>query len=289
MTLVIKKPTSGKLVMAKTYVGIDDPDAANYIALVEAADTAAGSPGGLETATKIAIHSFVKGCKADGIWPAIKASCILAGARTLSGALVPLVGTAPTNVGPFVSGDYDRKTGLGDTSNSSKYLNSNRAENQDPDNSHHLAVFVTTVDPRPPTMAGANSNHLGCLGPGLVSGTSISVQSDSNAYAWSRSQFTPTVGNNRPTTNTLFGVARSGSGNMNVLSGGTLFSKLPNNPGYVNATALQSYVLALNSNGSAANYCRAKIAFYSIGSSLSLSLLSSRVTALHSAIGAAIP
>jgi hypothetical protein len=57
---------------------------------------------------------------------AIKASCILAGARTLAGALVPLAGAAPTNVGPFVSGDYNRKTGLvGD--GSTKYLNSNRA------------------------------------------------------------------------------------------------------------------------------------------------------------------
>jgi hypothetical protein len=43
------------------------------------------------------VNAFVKGCKADGIWSAIKASCILAGADTLAGALVPLVGAAPTN------------------------------------------------------------------------------------------------------------------------------------------------------------------------------------------------
>ena len=84
----------GKVVLAQTYVGIDDPDAAVYVAAVEAADGQS-----LETATKVAIHSFVKGCKADGIWPSIKASCILAGARTLTGALIPLAGTAPTNVG----------------------------------------------------------------------------------------------------------------------------------------------------------------------------------------------
>ena len=276
----LTEPT--RIVLAKGYTLPDDPDAVAYIAAVEAADGQA-----LETATRMAINGFVKGCKADGIWPAIKASCILAGARTLAGALVPLVGTTgPTNFN-FVSGDYNRKTGLGNTNNSSKYLNSNRVENEDPDNSHHLAVFVTTVDPRPPTMAGASSNHIGCLGPGSVSGTNISVQSDSNAYAWSRSQFTPTITGNRPTTNTLFGVERSGSGNMNILSGGTLFSKLPNNPGYVSATALQSYIFALNNNGSVANYCRAKFAFYSIGSSLNLSLLSSQVTALINAINVA--
>jgi phage-related protein len=69
-----------------------DGNAAAYIAAVEAADGQT-----LEAGVKIAISNFVAGCKTDGTWNAIKASCILAGARTLSGALVPLAGTAPTN------------------------------------------------------------------------------------------------------------------------------------------------------------------------------------------------
>jgi hypothetical protein len=68
-----------------------DADAQAYITAVETADGQA-----LETGVRDAINAFVVGCKADGIWNAIKASCILAGARTLTGALVPLVGTAPT-------------------------------------------------------------------------------------------------------------------------------------------------------------------------------------------------
>jgi hypothetical protein len=65
----------------------------------------------LEIGVQSAYNDFVVGCKADGIWDAIKASCILAGARTLSGSLTPLKGAAPTNFN-FVSGDYNRKTGL---------------------------------------------------------------------------------------------------------------------------------------------------------------------------------
>ena len=84
-----------------------DPDAAAYIAAVEAADGQA-----LETGVKDAINAFVLGCKADGIWNAIKASCILAGARTLAGALVPLVGAAPSQVGAAGGWNYTRKTGL---------------------------------------------------------------------------------------------------------------------------------------------------------------------------------
>ena len=95
-----------------------DTDAGNYIQAVEAADGQV-----LEGATRQAINNFVMGCKQDGTWTAIKRSCILAGARTLNGALVPFIGTAPTNYN-FVSGDYNRKTGLvGNGSN--KYLDTN--------------------------------------------------------------------------------------------------------------------------------------------------------------------
>jgi hypothetical protein len=55
---------SGDLRLAQTYTRPDDADAVAYIAAVEAADGQA-----LETATRMAINSFVKGCKADGIWP----------------------------------------------------------------------------------------------------------------------------------------------------------------------------------------------------------------------------
>lgn len=75
-----------------------DADALAYITAVETADGQS-----LEYGVKTAINSFIVGCKVDGIWNAIKSSAILAGARTLTGALVPLKGTAPTNFN-FVSG-----------------------------------------------------------------------------------------------------------------------------------------------------------------------------------------
>jgi hypothetical protein len=115
-----------------------DPDAAAYIAAVEDTDGQA-----LEAAVVDAIDAFVVGCKADGIWNAIKASCILAGARTLAGALVPLAGTAPTSFN-FVDGDYNRKTGLVGNE-STKYLNANRNATADPQNSRHFSVYASNV------------------------------------------------------------------------------------------------------------------------------------------------
>ena len=83
-----------------------DPDAAAWIAAVEAADAAPLEPG-----VVAAVVAFVSGLKQDGLWPKIEASCILAGARSLAGALVPLRGPAPTSIN-FTNGDYSRKTGL---------------------------------------------------------------------------------------------------------------------------------------------------------------------------------
>ncbi|MEN9534830.1 MAG: Cyanophage [Verrucomicrobiota bacterium] len=115
-----------------------DADAVNYLAAVEAADGQT-----LEASVRKAYDDFFKGCKDDNIWDAIKASCILAGARTLAGALVPLKGAAPTNFN-FVSGDYVRKTGL-IGNGSTKYLSSNRANNADPQNNKHLSVWRTNL------------------------------------------------------------------------------------------------------------------------------------------------
>jgi hypothetical protein len=74
-----------------------DPDALTYLAAVAAAD---GAP--VEVGVATAVDDFFKGCKADpsgtpgrSNWDAIKASCILAGARTLAGALVPLKNEGP--------------------------------------------------------------------------------------------------------------------------------------------------------------------------------------------------
>jgi hypothetical protein len=89
-----------------------------------------------------------RGTKADGtFWDALKASCILCGARTLAGALVPLAGAAPTN-NNFVDADYNRETGLkGD--GSTKYLDSNRANNADPQDDQHVCVYASALPDTP--------------------------------------------------------------------------------------------------------------------------------------------
>ena len=268
------------LIRAGFWSVVSDTDAAAYIAAVEAADGQT-----LEDGVKAAINSFVLGCKADGIWTAIKASCILAGARTLSGALVPLVGTAPTNTN-FVSGDYNRETGLVGNG-STKYLDSNRNNNADPQNSKHISAYVTTA----PTTGGVtdSNGYPVCIGTGTGAAGSSEIIRDNNATTgFTRSNCatastiteggtaTGLLATSRSTSSSY--VARFISSNQTI----TQTSQTPSN-GTIG-------VFRSGSGSDVSNtYHNGRIAFYSIGESLDLALLDTRVTALINAIAAAIP
>ena len=241
-----------------------DEDAGNYIQAVETADAQA-----LESATRKAINNFVIGCKQDGIWTAIKASCILAGARTLAGALVPLVGTAPTN-NSFVSGDYNRKTGLVGNAGS-KFLSTNRAENADPRNSFHLSVFVSTL---------GSGTYI--IGAGVADFSCFSHIGQSGGF---------------------FVRNREGAGNTSSIAGtlGFLGTSRALSSGYRNrGNATDSSVtstsaapgatsIAVFRDGQLAGGVSSRLAFYSIGESLDLARLDARVTDLINAFAVTIP
>jgi hypothetical protein len=253
-----------------------DADAQAYITAVETADGAA-----LEGGVKTAINNFVVGCKADGIWSAIKASCILAGARTLSGALVPLVGTAPTNFN-FVSGDYNRKTGLvGD--GSTKYLNSNRSGNADPQNSFHSSVYVTTF---PTTSASGSNNFATYIGniTGEITGARSFFREPSNGLISIRN--TTSVVDQFVASGSsigLIGMERSVSASYTFRANnasGTLVqaSQTPNAITYT-----YGIYRVFNGTFNETTHSNGRYAFYSIGESLDLALLDFRVTALINA------
>ena len=242
-----------------------DPDAAAYIAAVEAADTQA-----LETNTRYAINDFVIGCKQDGTWSAIKASCILAGARTLAGALIPLVGTAPTNVGGlFVSGDYNRKTGLVGNG-STKYLAANRTSTDDPQNDSHASVYIST----------AGSGFRCAIS--ALSGTDASeIGFFFGCYIASRSADNRLSGVDGTTGFASF--SRSSSASFTALNNSTAYTH------NVTAVTAQSSAWNLYRRTNGLHYSNQRLAFYSIGTSLSQTLLRDRVTDLINAFAAAIP
>jgi hypothetical protein len=229
-----------------------------------------------------AINDFIVGCKADGIWDSIKACCILAGWDGLSGCLVPLKGAAPTNNGPFVSGDYNRKTGLVGNG-SSKYLAANRNNNADPQNNQSMGAWISAFG------AGTNDAVMGS-GTGTISGashllvqkspTSLSdrfvVRSRGGTEVLEAVDITHAAG--------LHGMSRAASGTFSYLLSGSsgTATKTSNaaDTGPINVFARDT---------ASALYATHRLSFYWIGESLTLSSLSSRVSALVTAIGAAIP
>ena len=244
-----------------------DTDAQAYITAVETADGAA-----LERDVKTAINNFVVGCKADGIWSSIKASCILAGARTLNGALVPLVGTAgPTNLN-FVSGDYNRKTGLvGD--GSTKRLNSNRNCRTDPTDNCHLSVYATTI--------AASSTTLGLIGGGTNLAKEILFNSFVKIAVYLNSAGVIT-GISGESTAGFKGASRALSTSFIVRSVGS------NTTVTINSSQPDNANVFIFTRGGGSAYTNARLSFYSIGESLDLALLDSRVTTLINAYSTVI-
>ena len=246
-----------------------ETEASTYFAAI----ATAGST--ITTANKAAVNAFIAGCKADGIWTAIKASCLLAGPDSLAGALVPLVGTAPTNNGPFVPGDYSRTTGLiGD--GATKYLNSNRNNNADTQNNQHLAVYVKSRGAGPAAEAHAAS---GFADAGSTQLWSRVINSDSGARCQSS-----TFNGGRAllsATNVFQGISRSGPSEYSYRANGTT-SPVPQASS--DPVAKTMIIFGALNGASPASLTTSRLSFYSIGESLNLALLNARLTTYMAAL-----
>jgi hypothetical protein len=255
-----------------------DPDAAAYLRAVEAADGQA-----LETPVKRAVDDFFRGIKADETFSALKAACLLCGARTLAGALVPLAGAAPTN-NNFVDADYNRETGL-KGNGSTKYLDSNRANNADGQDDSHMAVYTTaanTVDPG--VMIGSGRNAF----TGTDQIANATASSPTGLIVFSRLSTTSVVDVVAGAINSagFQGISRSEAAGYDARANGatTAITRSSSSPVSENV-----FVFDRNPQGAGPAPTDARIAFYSIGTAISdLALLDARVTALVTAIGAAL-
>jgi hypothetical protein len=254
-----------------------DADAQDYINRVIAADVAAGNNSGLEAGVQDAYNAFFVACKSDGMLNAIKACCIMAGAQTLEGCLVPLVGTAPTNFN-FVSGDYNRKTGLAGNG-STKYLNSNRNNNADPQNSKHISTYATNVTNQ--TIA----TYMGATQFQNVGASVMIYALDTSGLLCRVNHAANTAIAGQQTTTGFKGLSRDSSANViaRMANGNTTLTETSQTPAPFNIA-----IFGRNNANTFDTFLNARLAFYSIGESLDLALLDARVTALINAFDAAI-
>jgi len=241
-----------------------DADALDYLSRMATADGA-----GVETGVAVAVDAFFRDTKAAGVFDALKGCCILAGARTLAGALVPVVGDAPTNVADgFVEGDYSRTAGL--TGDGTSYLDSGRAGDADPLNDKHIAAYVASG------ITIANARVLGA-GQG-AGGGNTEIYRDSSGNMFCRVHCTT-------------GITIASAGNATGFTGASRASSSSFTFRINDSDTTQSHtsnvfpanpltIFAGNSSGTVTQFSDATLAFYSIGTSLSLEDLDTAVSNL---------
>ncbi len=256
-----------------------DSDAQAYIDAVESADGQA-----LETDVKEAYNNFFVGLKDDGIFSDLTACCITMGARTIAGALTPLVSSmaTPTN-NNFVSGDYSRTQGL-EGDGSTKYLDSNHLATDDATDDCHCAVYEPVLH-----QAGAQAGAvIGYQDVNGVYDNAFQIVYAYNSTFVIRCKDRNVSYNNRGSYVGFSGLSRSSSSGFTLRYNGTDYAKTATSSTPPPSTSL--YVMAQNHYGEGLQIpSNGKIAFYSVGAALDLATLDSRVSTLFSDIGAALP
>jgi hypothetical protein len=263
----------------------------DYLDRVTAADVAAGNTSGLELGVTDGANTFIQDLVNDGLLgvsggvisqaaSVIKASVPMAGARTRLGAMTPLVGSAPTSFN-FGDNDYNRKTGL-EGNGLDTYLDSNRNNNADPQNSFHLSVYASSASQAATnSLIGARlpNNNESARAIYLTAAPAVTSYANFNGVITAASAFsTGFVGVRRATsTSATLRLAA-------INTDSTLTSTS------VAANSLNISVFARRTGASTLDlYSNARLPFYSIGESLDLAILDARVTALINAYAAAIP
>ena len=248
-----------------------DSDCLTYLAAVAAADGA-----GVETGVAVAVDAFIKGLKADSLWDAIGSSCLLCGPRTLSGALVPLRGDAPTAEGGWASGDYDRSTGM-KGNGTSLYLNTGVNNASFTQDYFHMACYVTAAGTAGGTLwlAGAGGNQTGASELFTAGGN----------YQFRNQNFdNATLGAAADTKTGLIASSRQVPGQFDVraddVSGFTSRASESPYSGIIHIFGSSFFAPTVGYDGS--------IAYYSLGSQIDMAKLRTHLDAYVTAIGAAI-
>jgi hypothetical protein len=249
-----------------------DADAIGYIQAVEAAD---GQP--LPAPVRFAIRDFIVGCKTNGTWNALQAACFLKGPRTLAGALVPLVGPAPTNYN-FASGDYAAKTGLKGNA-TDKRLGSGRNNNADPQNNKHMSAFITEfIDNSNWVFIGSGTTESGASMVAFQSGSNLALNRINRGG--SDGSFPGTFKGAG-----LQGSSRSDAVNIAVWNGtiGTVVAQ----PSAVPLTT-EIMVFCRGTPASPSIHTDSRLGWYSVGGAINLGLLNTRLVAYMAAVDGAV-
>lgn len=254
---------------ATGYIPVD-ADARAYVAAVRTADGQS-----LESNVAKAIDVFVQGCKTDGTWNALTHCALLAGPRTIAGCCVALKGTAPTS-NAFVAADYNRETGLLGSTANTKFLNANVNNNTFAQDNFHMSLYVTQVP--------ASSTYW-MAGVGLTSnGASEILQTGGTPQFRNQNNSSQGIFASNDQSAGLWGSTRNSSATFDMRAG----SFSGNAGSRASQTPFNGTIHIFRSASVATLFYPGRLAWYSLGTSIDLALLQSRLATYLSSIAAAI-
>lgn len=237
-----------------------DEDAFDYLTTIEEIDGE-----NLEDEVKDIVINFILGCKLDGIWDDLENVGIIAGARTLNASLFPLKGGSVTN-NNFVSGDYDRKTGL-KSDGSTKYIDLNIKPSKFEQNNVHAGIYTNSPEINPFSMF-------------FGGGYNFFIANDfTNNTLFNLNQSSSSLKNERVNPGTFVGMNRSSNNQIsyrvnNSTNTASSISIPPDNTNNINLFSFLNGLLIANT----------RIGFYSFGKSTNLEKLDIRSSLLMSQI-----
>ena len=160
---------------------------------------------------------------------------------------------------------------------SSKYLDSNRANDEDPQNDQHMAIYVATAH------SGVSGVFIGCSEPTASGATHIGSNPVAGTmFSRNRNDVSDRIGSSSQTG--FIGVSRALSSGY-----GFRFAAATSSVTQTSQVPSADNIGVFFRIGASTGYTNARLAFYSIGESLDLALLDTRVTNLINAYAAAIP
>lgn len=253
------------------------PEAVSWAAAV----VAAGSS--VPASVVFAVSEFVKECQADaspnaGVnnWTAMKSVQLLAGPATFAGISAPLKGVAPTFFN-FVGGDYNPATGLlGD--GSTKYINTGRNNNADPQNNSGAWCWVTAVND-----TSAIRYYIGSIPTAGGLTRILTNQTTGDIFTRVNDTSSNELAGSGGATGFL-GVSRAVSGSYTRRVGGSNSTVTQ-----ASSTAGAGNLVIFGNGTLSSNFGNGRIAAYGIGEAVDLTALDARLTTLMAAIAAAHP
>jgi hypothetical protein len=173
----------------------------------------------------------------------------------------------------FTSGDYSRTAGL--TGDGTSYLDSGRADSDDSQNNNHIAVFVNA------TPTGTTQDFAGTHSPTAERLLRRNADPATNVSQYLNNDTTTGGTAGVPASGTLFASSRSSNLEYTVRLNGANIPRISTSTG---VNALNAYIFCRNFNGSPVTFSTDTLAFYSIGTSINLAQLDTRVSNLIASI-----